>query len=124
MLGIEPLGPELARVVANGAWIELRRVLGFCGQGRWGAGGARSNIWRACRQGSNIFKFDCRSSILCALSEWCQRVGENLFGWGNVAFGCRDAGIKQHAKEGGWRHPSENQALVARFSQTNGRVWC
>ena len=87
-------------VVANGAWIELGRVLGYCGQDIWGAGGARSNIWRACRQGSNIFKFDCRSSILCALSEWCQRVGENLFGWGNVEFGCRDEGIEQRAKEG------------------------
>ena len=69
MLGIEPPGLELARVVANGAWIELRRGLGCCGQGRWGAGGARSNIWRACRHGSNILKIDCRSSISCAPSE-------------------------------------------------------
>ena len=41
-----------------------------------------------------------------------------------MEFGCRDAGIEQRVKEGGWRHPSENRAPMARFSQTNGGVWC
>src|ERR1700691_373275 len=52
---------------------------------------------------------------------WCQRIGGDLFVWGNVEFGC---GNQAACERGGLEAPQQNQAPVAQFSRTNGRRWC
>jgi hypothetical protein len=73
-LKIEPPGLEFVRVVANSAWIQLRGVLGCCGQDRW----------RRCRLGSNILKSSAAARFRAHRRKQFQPIMDIYICWGKI----------------------------------------